>query len=55
MSWLFLILILSTLAVVCVGTAIYLRIRRHMKAAHPDHHESVNDINHRPEAGNLHS
>ena len=32
MTWLFLILILSTLAVVCVGIAIYLRVRRHMKA-----------------------
>lgn len=31
MSWLFLILILSSLAVVCVAAAIYLRIRRHMK------------------------
>jgi hypothetical protein len=31
MTWLFLILILSTLAVVCAGTATYLRIRRHMK------------------------
>jgi hypothetical protein len=31
MTWLFLILILSTLAVVCAGAAIYLRIRKHMK------------------------
>jgi hypothetical protein len=30
---LFLVLILSTLAVVCVGFAIYLRVRRHMKAS----------------------
>jgi hypothetical protein len=30
---LFLVLIFSTLAVVCVGLAIYLRVRRHMKTA----------------------
>lgn len=33
MTWLFLILTLSSLAVVCVAAAIYLRIRRHMKPA----------------------
>jgi len=32
MTWLLLILILSTLAVLCVGMAIYLQIRRHMRA-----------------------
>jgi hypothetical protein len=52
MTSLILVLILSTLAVVCVGTAIFLRIRRHMKSPHPDHSDSV-DINQRPEAGNL--
>ena len=52
MTSLILVLILSTLAVVCVGTAIVLRIRHHMKAPHPDHKDSV-DIHHGPEAGNL--
>jgi len=52
MTWLILILILSTLAVVCVGAAIYLRVRRHMKSAHPGHEEPVN-TNQRPQAGNL--
>ncbi len=33
MTWLFFVLILSTLAVVCVGFAVYLRVRRHMKPA----------------------
>lgn len=47
MTWLFLILILSTLAVVCVGIAIYLRIRRHMKQAKG----TVSDMEHGPEAG----
>ena len=35
MTWLFLILILSTLAVLCVGMAIFLRVRRHMKDTDP--------------------
>jgi hypothetical protein len=37
MTLLFIILILSTLAVVCVGIAIFLRIHRHMK------HESTSE------------
>ena len=41
------ILILSTLAVVCVGAAIYLRIRRHMKRAKG----TVSDMEHDPQAG----
>ncbi|MBV9483206.1 MAG: hypothetical protein JO249_21035 [Acidobacteria bacterium] len=36
MSWLFFVLILSTLAIVCVAFAIYLRVRRHMKPAGGD-------------------
>ncbi|HEY7617696.1 MAG TPA: hypothetical protein VH744_12895 [Terriglobales bacterium] len=46
MTWLFLILILSTLAVACVGTAIYLRVRRHMKP--------VDRVENEREAGNVH-
>jgi putative exporter of polyketide antibiotics len=38
MTWLFFVLILSTLAVVCVGFAIYLRVRRHMKASSSHEH-----------------
>lgn len=38
MTWLFFVLILSTMAVVCVGCAIYLRVRRHMKASAGDSH-----------------
>lgn len=51
MNWLFLILILSTLAVVCVGIAIYLRIRRHMK----DAKGTSGDMEHGPQAGKLSS
>lgn len=49
MTWLFLILILSSLAVVCVGAAIYLRIRRHMKQARG----TASDMEHGPETGKL--
>lgn len=48
MTWLFLILILSSLAVVCVGVAIFLRIRRHMKQA-----KGTSDMEHGPETGKV--
>jgi len=34
MIWWFLILGVSTLVVVCVGIALYMRLRRHLQAAH---------------------
>jgi hypothetical protein len=34
MIWWFLILGMSTLVVVCVAIALYMRLRRHLKAAH---------------------
>lgn len=34
MIWWFLILGLSTLVVVCVAIALYMRLRRHLQAAH---------------------
>jgi hypothetical protein len=34
MIWWFLILGISTLVVVCVAIALYIRLRRHLKAAH---------------------
>jgi len=47
MTLLFAILLLSTAAVVCAGTAIYLRIRRHPKAAEvPGQDQSMNEIDH---------
>ena len=33
---LFVVLILSTAAIVAVGIAIYLRVRRHLDSAHPE-------------------
>jgi hypothetical protein len=34
MIWWFLILGVSTLVVVCVAIALYMRLRRHLRAAH---------------------
>jgi hypothetical protein len=42
MGWLLLVLTLSTLAVVSVAFAIYLRVRRHMKPACGDKSELEN-------------
>jgi hypothetical protein len=44
MTWLFLILILSTLAVLCVGMAIYLRVRRHMKGQDEAPADTMNEM-----------
>jgi hypothetical protein len=37
MIWWFLILGVSTLVVVCVAIALYMRLRRHLQAAHAAH------------------
>ena len=37
MIWLFLILGVSTLVVVCVAIALYVRLRHHLQKAHPSH------------------
>jgi hypothetical protein len=44
---------MSTLAVLCVGIAIYLRVRRHMKATAAQ--GALDDMGHRPGADKLHS
>ena len=48
---LLLVLGLSTLAVLCVSTAIYLRVRRHLKNSSA--HEALDDMKSGPEARNL--
>jgi hypothetical protein len=54
MTLLFAILILSTLAVVCVGIAIFLRIRKHMKAESAiEPHEATSDLERGQETGSL--
>ncbi len=37
MIWWFLILGVSALVVVCVAIALYMRLRRHLQAAHASH------------------
>ena len=43
MIWWFLILGVSTLTVVCVAIALYLRLRRHLQAARAAHEGSSNE------------
>jgi hypothetical protein len=42
MIWWFLILGVSTLVVVCVAIALYMRLRRHLQGAHPVHEGNEN-------------
>jgi hypothetical protein len=44
MIWWFVILGVSTLVVVCVAIALYMRLRRHLRAAHVVHDEAP-DLN----------
>jgi hypothetical protein len=43
MIWWFLILGCSTLVVVCVAIALYMRLRRHLQAAHAAREGSVSE------------
>jgi hypothetical protein len=43
MIWWFLILGVSTLVVVCVAIALYVRLRRHLQKAHPVHDGPVGE------------
>jgi hypothetical protein len=44
MIWWFLILGVSTLVVVCVAIALYMRLRRHLLAAHAAHEEHSSEV-----------
>jgi Ca2+/H+ antiporter len=44
MIWWFLILGCSTLVVVCVAIALYMRLRRHLRAAHAAREESSSEV-----------
>jgi hypothetical protein len=44
MIWWFLILGVSTLVVVCVAIALYMRLRRHLQAAHAAREGTSTDI-----------
>jgi putative exporter of polyketide antibiotics len=43
MIWWFVILGVSTLVVVCVAIALYLRLRRHLRAAHTERGQVTNE------------
>jgi hypothetical protein len=47
MIWWFLILGVSTLVVVCVVIALYVRLRKHLQKAHTSHEGTVHDGDHR--------
>ena len=44
MIWWFLILGVSTLVVVCVAIALYMRLRRHLRAAHATHDGPLREV-----------
>ncbi|MFY9911682.1 MAG: hypothetical protein WCF22_19325 [Candidatus Sulfotelmatobacter sp.] len=44
MIWWFVILGVSTLVVVCVAIALYVRLRRHLRAAHAARDEASSEI-----------
>jgi len=44
MIWWFLILGVSTLAVVCVAIALYIHLRRHLQKAHASHEETSAEV-----------
>jgi len=46
MIWYFLILGVSTLVVVCVAIALYVRLRRHLQAANAQRDGSIGEVEH---------
>jgi hypothetical protein len=44
MIWWFLILGVSTLVVVCVAIALYVRLRRHLQKAHASHDGTLSEV-----------
>jgi hypothetical protein len=44
MIWWFLILGVSTLVVVCVAIALYMRLRRHLRAVHVAHEVPLSEV-----------
>jgi hypothetical protein len=44
MIWWFLILGVSTLVIVCVAIALYVRLRRHLQKAHASNEGTIGDV-----------
>ncbi|MGO9165363.1 MAG: hypothetical protein ACLP56_00650 [Candidatus Sulfotelmatobacter sp.] len=53
MIWWFLILGVSTLVVVCVAIALYMRLRRHLQAAHAAQEGSPSEAEHERKSGGI--
>jgi hypothetical protein len=53
MIWWFLILGVSTLVVVCVGIALYMRLRRHLQAAHAAKEGSSSEVERERKPGDI--
>jgi hypothetical protein len=52
MIWWFLILGVSTLVVVCVAIALYMRLRRHLQAAHAAQELNASSLDREDHSGN---
>ncbi|HWY19650.1 MAG TPA: hypothetical protein VNX26_00420 [Candidatus Acidoferrum sp.] len=53
MIWWFLILGCSTLVVVCVAIALYVRLRRHLQAAHAARDQGSSAVEHERQSGDI--
>jgi len=53
MIWWFLILGISTLVVVCVAIALFMRLRRHLQAAHAAHDSAPNEAERERQSGGI--
>jgi hypothetical protein len=53
MIWWFLILGASTLVVVCVAIALYVRLRRHLQAAHAAQEGSSSEVERERQSGGI--
>jgi hypothetical protein len=53
MIWWFLILGLSTLVVVCVAIALYIRLRRHLREAHAAQGAALSEVERERESGTI--
>jgi hypothetical protein len=53
MIWWFLILGVSTLVVVCVAIALFVRLRRHLQAAHASQDGSSSEVERERQSGTI--
>jgi hypothetical protein len=53
MIWWFLILGISTLAVVCVAIALYMRLRQRLQSAHAAHDGTLSEVERERQSGTI--